>query len=94
MLEEKQFILNAVSKSSAAMANQTAACLAAFGNCRKTQDVAGAAISTCEQLPDSLTSKMKQLTTNKDLVNSAQAHPIYWTSHYTNINILYAQRSF
>jgi hypothetical protein len=56
------------------MANQTAACLATFGNCRKTQDVAGPAISTCDQDSGSLTSKLKQLTTNQDLVNSAQEH--------------------
>ena len=55
------------------MANQTAACLAAYGSCRKSQDVAGTAISTCEQIPSALTSKLKQLNSNQLRVNQAQA---------------------
>ena len=60
------------------MANQTAACLAAYGSCRKSQDVAGTAISTCEQIPSALTSKLKQLNSNQLSVNQAQA------DHYLN----------
>ena len=55
------------------LATKSQACLAAFSTCRKYQDDVGSAISACDQSPSGLTSKLKSLTTNKNLVNDAQA---------------------
>jgi hypothetical protein len=54
------------------LSTQKDACSNAFSNCRKTQDSAGAIISACSQSPNALTSKLKGLTSNLDLVNQSQ----------------------
>ena len=54
------------------LSTQKDACSNAFSNCRKTQDGAGAIISACSQSPNALTSKLKGLTSNLDLVNQSQ----------------------
>jgi hypothetical protein len=52
---------------------QNQACLSAFGTCRKYQDDVGPAISSCDQKPSALTSKLKSLLENQNMVNNAQA---------------------
>ena len=55
------------------LTNVNSGCLTAFGTCRKYQDAAGAAITTCSQSQDQLASKLKSLLTNQNLVNQAQS---------------------
>jgi hypothetical protein len=52
---------------------QTQACLAAFSMCRRYQDSAGDAISSCSLSPSGLTSKLKELQANKAAVTQATA---------------------
>jgi hypothetical protein len=61
-----------VSKTALSMANQTSTCLTAFGMCRKYQDTAGSAITTCTQNSTAMVSKLKVLTTNNQSINAAQ----------------------
>ena len=64
-------LLCAVSQQANSQAAQSSLCLAAYGACRKYQDSAPAAISACSQSQSGLTSKIKSLATNNNLVTKA-----------------------
>lgn len=67
------FLSFPVSSYANSLTGQNQACLAAYGLCRKYQDVAASTIATCQQSGPNLVSKLKSLAQNKDLVNQVQA---------------------
>jgi hypothetical protein len=67
-------------------------CLATYGNCRKSQDIASPAISVCNQNQTALTSKLKSLLDNQAAVNEAQdAIQLKTRKIYLNFRLLKQQ---
>jgi hypothetical protein len=61
-----------VSQQANNQAAQNAACLAAFGSCRKYQDSVTPAVAACSQSSKALTSKLQSLTNNIAAVTKAR----------------------